>query len=156
MYLNTSPFASSLVLRPLPFTSSRLSVLKKDSASALSHGLPGRDMDRAIPWDSRQRWNARNACWRFWSELDRLPISCDRVFAFWVRECRIVAVNGGMYDGRLGMLRENRELVLDLLYLDFSTIYALSWQEMVMPVSIHYALDTSRRHQFRYHKSVRR
>ena len=61
-----------------------------------------------------------------------------------------------MCDGRLGMLRENRELVLDLLYLDFSTIYALSWQEMVMPVSIHYALDTSRRHQFRYHKSVRR
>ena len=89
-------------------------------------------------------------------EIDRLPLSSDRVFAFWVRECRIVAVNGGVYDGRLGMLRENRELVLDLLYLDFSTIYALSWQEMVMPVSIHYALDTSRRHQFRYHKSVRR
>ena len=67
-----------------------------------------------------------------------------------------MAVNGGVYDGRLGMLRENRELVLDLLYLDFSIIYALSWQEMVMPVSIHYALDTSRRHQFRYYKSVRR
>ena len=47
-----------------------MSGLKEDSASALSHGLLGRDMDRAIPWDSRQHWNARNACWRFWSELD--------------------------------------------------------------------------------------
>lgn len=47
-----------------------MSGLKKDSASALSHGLLGRDMDRAIPWDSRQHWNARNPCWRFWSELD--------------------------------------------------------------------------------------
>lgn len=54
------------------------------------------------------------------------------------------------------MLRENRELVFDLLCIDFSTTYAFSWQEMVMPVSIHYAFDTSRRHQFRYHKSVRR
>lgn len=59
-----------------------MSGLKKDSASVLSHGLLGRDMDRAIPWDSRQHWNARNACWRFWSELDLLPLSCDRVFAF--------------------------------------------------------------------------
>lgn len=39
MHLSTSCFASSLVLQPLPFTSSRLSVLKKDSASALSHGV---------------------------------------------------------------------------------------------------------------------
>lgn len=62
MHLNTSCFASSLVLQPLPFTSSRLSVLKKDSASASSHRLPGRDVDWAIPWGSRQRWNAREAC----------------------------------------------------------------------------------------------
>ena len=39
MHSNASCFASSLVLRPLPFTSSRLSVLKKDSASALSRGF---------------------------------------------------------------------------------------------------------------------
>ena len=37
--------------------------LEEGFASALSHGLPGRDMDWAIPWDSRQRWNARDACW---------------------------------------------------------------------------------------------
>ena len=49
MYLSTSRFASSLVLQPLPLASSRLSVLKKDSASASSHGLPGRDTDWAIP-----------------------------------------------------------------------------------------------------------
>ena len=67
MRLNTSCFASSLVLRPLPFTSSRLSVLKKDSASALSHGLPGRDMDWAIPWGSRRRWSAREAYGEPWS-----------------------------------------------------------------------------------------
>ena len=67
MYLSTSCFASPLVLQPLPFTSSRSGVLKKDSASALSHGLPGRDMDWAVPWDSRQRWNAREACWEPWS-----------------------------------------------------------------------------------------
>lgn len=63
MHLDTSCFASSLVLQLLPFTGSRLSVLKKDSASASSHGLPGHDMDRATPWDSRRRWNAREACW---------------------------------------------------------------------------------------------
>ena len=37
--------------------------LQKVSASALSHGLPGRDMDWAISWDSRQRRNARNVHW---------------------------------------------------------------------------------------------
>ena len=42
MYLNTACFAPSLVLQPLPFTSSRLSVLKKDSASALSQANRGR------------------------------------------------------------------------------------------------------------------
>ena len=33
----------------------------------MSHGLPGRDMDWAVPWDSRQRWNAWEACWEPWS-----------------------------------------------------------------------------------------
>ena len=65
MYSNTSRFASSLVLQPLPFTNSRLSVLKKDSASASPHRSPGRDVDRAIPCGLRRRWNVRNACWRF-------------------------------------------------------------------------------------------
>lgn len=77
MHLNTSCFASSLVLQPLPFTSSRLSVLKKDSASALSHGLPGRDMDWAIPWDSRQRWNAREVYWEPRSSWKTRPKSSD-------------------------------------------------------------------------------
>lgn len=39
MYLSTSCFAFSLVLQPLPFTNSRLSVLKKDSANASPHGV---------------------------------------------------------------------------------------------------------------------
>lgn len=67
MHLNASCFAFSLVLQPLPFTSSCLSVLKRDSAGALSHGLPGRDMDWAIPWGSRRRWNARGVYWEPWS-----------------------------------------------------------------------------------------
>ena len=67
MYSSASCFASSLVLQPLPLASSRSGVLKRDSASASSHGLPGRDMDWAVPWDSRRRWNAREARWEPWS-----------------------------------------------------------------------------------------
>ena len=72
---STRPFESSpgvFIMRKAVAAIRRrnMSVLKKDSAGALSHGLPGRDMDWAIPWDSRRRWNARNACWRFWPELD--------------------------------------------------------------------------------------
>ena len=70
MYLSTSSFASSLDLQPLPFASSRLSVLKEDFASALSHGLPGRDTDWATPWGLRQRRNAREVYWGPWSELN--------------------------------------------------------------------------------------
>ena len=75
MYLSTSCFASSLVLQPLPFTGSRLSVLRKDSASASSHRLPGRDVDWAIPWGSGRRWNAREACGELRSSWKTRPKS---------------------------------------------------------------------------------
>lgn len=63
MYLNASCFASSLVAQLFSFTSPRFSVLKNDSATALSRGFPGRGIDCAIPCDSGQRWSAPDVHW---------------------------------------------------------------------------------------------
>ena len=85
MYLNTSRLASSLDLYLLSFISSRLSVLKNDSATALSHGFPGLDIDWAIPCDSRHLWNAREVYrgpWSSWNTSEKssggpsLPTAC--------------------------------------------------------------------------------
>lgn len=74
MRLKISCRASSLVPQPLPFTSSLLSVLKNDSATASSSGVPDLDIDRAAPCEPRQRWNAFDACWTPWSSWKtRLP-----------------------------------------------------------------------------------
>lgn len=48
--LEDIPSRLILVLHAFPSTSSCFRVLKKDSASALPHGLPSFDIDWAIPW----------------------------------------------------------------------------------------------------------
>lgn len=63
VYLSTSRLASSPDLYLPSFTSSRLSALKNDSATASPRGFPGLDIDRATPCDSRHPWSAREVYW---------------------------------------------------------------------------------------------
>lgn len=58
----------------LSLISSRFEVLKSDSATALSRGLPGRGMDCATPCDSRRRWKAldvHRGPWPSWNARER-------------------------------------------------------------------------------------
>ena len=51
IYLKIPCAASSLVLRPFPFAGALFDILKNDSATALSGGVPSLDTDRTMPWE---------------------------------------------------------------------------------------------------------
>ena len=76
MRLKMSRLASPLVPWLLSSANSLFSVLKNDSATALSSGVPGLDTDWAMPCESRHLWKEREvycAPWSSWKT--RLPSS---------------------------------------------------------------------------------